>query len=433
MAPKKSYINWLLDELPGLKENNIIDEDNCSKLQDYYSKQIPPAVNYQRLMIIIFGALSAILVMGGVLLLIAHNWEDIPLRVRLSLAFVPLVASLTFGWYTKLDDRSTVWQEASAVLISGSFAAAVAMVSQIYYLGGELYQFMFTCLLFTFPLLYIFKSQVYLTIYLIGLTIYTYSSIRNDSVAYSWMFFAFILPYSIYYIVKEFRSAKMQFLCNIIVAFVLINFAVFFHECKDSIAKVGWATLLPAILFLGKQFERKGLLSRKNSLLVVGFLGIAIFMALGSFDDFWRNDYFNWKNSLSDIGITAISILLFLWMLIQTIRWRAGSLLMPLILPLAAASSWYFDDEIIRYVFSAIMIAYGIMLLVKSCNLHKMALLNLGMLLIAVQILIQFFDPEVPILFRAAGFIITGVAFMIVNIILSRRFKKAETAKGGTA
>ncbi|QSH42002.1 DUF2157 domain-containing protein [Lentisphaerota bacterium ZTH] len=426
MASKKSFINWLLGELPDLERNGIIDEENCEKLHAYYSRQIPAGINYQRLMLIIFGALSAVLVMGGVLLLVAHNWQDIPFRIRLSLAFVPLVASLTFGWYTKLDDRNQAWQEASAVLIGGSFAVVVAMVSQIYHTGGMIYEYMFTCLLFTFPLLYIFKGQAYLLLFLIGLTIYNYASLRIDSVAYSWMFLAFVLPYAVYYILKELNSIKMQFICNILIVFIIINFFGFFRDCHAGMFKAGWAVLLPAILFAGKRFEKRGLVLWKNSFLVAGFLGVAAFMTLGSIESFWSGGV-SFTSNLSETGLIVFSSLLYLWMLFQMFRLKESSLVIPLILPLAAVAGILFDSEVlVRYLFVLLMVIYGILLIVKSCSRHNMPLLNLGMFLIAVQIIIQFFDSDVPILIRAAGFIVTGIAFLVTNIILSRKFKHVE-------
>ncbi|HQB62726.1 MAG TPA: DUF2157 domain-containing protein, partial [Spirochaetota bacterium] len=94
-------IYWFLDQLPTLKENNIIDDATENRITEYYRRQIDIIKKQNdeknknrgfRAVIVILSIISSIFTSGGVILLVAYNWRAIPRSVKTFFAFLILLA-----------------------------------------------------------------------------------------------------------------------------------------------------------------------------------------------------------------------------------------------------------------------------------------------------------------------------------------------------
>ena len=65
----RKRIEWLLGELPGLKEKAIISPESADALQQHYQSILPPKTNFPQLVTIFFGILSAALTGAGIILI----------------------------------------------------------------------------------------------------------------------------------------------------------------------------------------------------------------------------------------------------------------------------------------------------------------------------------------------------------------------------
>ena len=67
-------LRWLYGELPGLVEARVLDDATALRLRQHYGELQPPRSS-QRVLLGLFGLLGTLLIGGGIILLLAYNWE----------------------------------------------------------------------------------------------------------------------------------------------------------------------------------------------------------------------------------------------------------------------------------------------------------------------------------------------------------------------
>jgi uncharacterized membrane protein len=90
-------IRWLNDELSGLVNDGVLDEEAAERLRERYPA--PSSLSGSRLAIVICAVFGALLIGSGVILLLAHNWEHLGRPMRTVIAILPLLISQVLaGW-----------------------------------------------------------------------------------------------------------------------------------------------------------------------------------------------------------------------------------------------------------------------------------------------------------------------------------------------
>ena len=101
-------VKWLLSELPGLEAQGVIDGPAADRLRTHYAGQASGVG--RRLVVAIFAVFGALLIGGGVILLLAHNWEAFGRGTRAAIALTPLAAvQVLVGWVLVKRSESTAW------------------------------------------------------------------------------------------------------------------------------------------------------------------------------------------------------------------------------------------------------------------------------------------------------------------------------------
>src|SRR5438046_8193857 len=77
-------IRWLRSQLPELVASGVISSENARAIDGYYEHD-QPRVNFA---FVILAALGSALVAAGIILLIAHNWDDLSRATRAGVAFL---------------------------------------------------------------------------------------------------------------------------------------------------------------------------------------------------------------------------------------------------------------------------------------------------------------------------------------------------------
>src|SRR6188768_1764553 len=148
----------LLKALPQLVQEGLITAEQGERIRARYAAD--PEQSSGR-MLLVFAILGSLLVGLGIILIIAHNWDDLPRIARTVLAFIPVLIGQGLVWYTlqrKPDVAS--WREGSALLLACGLCACVALLSQIYHVSGDLEGYLLTCSLLILPLLYLPGSLI---------------------------------------------------------------------------------------------------------------------------------------------------------------------------------------------------------------------------------------------------------------------------------
>jgi uncharacterized membrane protein len=160
----------ILKELTELVENGIITDEVAEHVREYYQNR--GSIHNNRLFIA-FGILGAILSGLGVILIFAHNWDDFPRSLKTFLAFLPLLASQWLCLYVILRKNDDVtWKESGAALVFFSVGAAIALISQIYHIPGNLSTYLLTWMILCIPVIYVMRSSITSLLCLAGTTYY---------------------------------------------------------------------------------------------------------------------------------------------------------------------------------------------------------------------------------------------------------------------
>ena len=94
---EKKHIQWLLNELPGLRQQLVISEETEKAVRTHYEKRIAASRNYFPLALAILGLT---LIAGGITLIFNYNWDMLSQEWQTAVSFLPLAlgAGMAFPW-----------------------------------------------------------------------------------------------------------------------------------------------------------------------------------------------------------------------------------------------------------------------------------------------------------------------------------------------
>lgn len=92
----------LLNDLQELINAGIITSDSADRIRQYYqNKKEPPNTRFN----IVLAILGSLLVSLGIVLLVAHNWDEMPRDVQTIFAFLPLALGQGLCVFTLLKKK----------------------------------------------------------------------------------------------------------------------------------------------------------------------------------------------------------------------------------------------------------------------------------------------------------------------------------------
>ena len=157
---------WLLEQLPALVREGILDADSAERLRARYAM----AANGGGVSRVLLATLGAVLVGLGLILLAAHNWGDWSRATRLTASLAPmLVAQVGVFTLLRWPAVAGVWREPVAAFAVLAFALALAMVGQIFHLPGDLDRYLLTCAALALPLVYLLHASLAAALYALAL------------------------------------------------------------------------------------------------------------------------------------------------------------------------------------------------------------------------------------------------------------------------
>ncbi len=154
-------------DLEELLQAGVISEEVAGSISDYYHKKDSNAGNR---LIVIFSIVGATLIGGGIVLIIASNWDQLSQLTKTILAFVPLILGQLLMVFVLLrKNENQTWRESSGVFQLLTIGATISLVSQVYYIPGRLDLFMLLWTALSLPIIYLMRSSVASLLYLIGI------------------------------------------------------------------------------------------------------------------------------------------------------------------------------------------------------------------------------------------------------------------------
>lgn len=441
---KTKHVKWLYTELPQLISSGIIPAESEEKLHSYYG--IPRELNKQNVALVIFSVLGAVLIGTGTILVLAHNWDNLNRALRSCIAFAPLVAGQLLGLWVLLRKRdSTAWCESVSVFIMCALGAVIALVSQIYHLGGDLDTFLLVWMLLSLPLVYIFSASLPAILYMGGISFWAlyYRIEQGGSLAWYWPVIALVLPHVVLVCRHNRYAVRAVFLqWALFLSIGLIPFGM----CENQVIE-GWPIVVFAgffgIMYLSGMFWAAEDVSRiRKPLDVVGCLGTVILAYVLTYYEFWEEMTFSYGRTAPNLGEIMLShdfllgiLLMVIVLVLLAIMFREKKLhrieigIFPLLVFICfwlhAAGNWInaADNTVMlcAVLCNIYLLAYGIYRIVRGIREDSLFIVNTGMLLLALIIFTRFFDVDIGFLAKGFVYIMIGIGFLVTNIFLVKR------------
>ena len=419
-------------DLEELIEQQIISAETAEKIKAYYQKD---GEHSNKILFLVFGILGALLVSLGIILIIAHNWDQLGRGVKTFLAVLPLLLAQAIGFYTlKQKYQSKAWREVSAILIFFAIAASISMVAQVYHISGDRLQFLLTWLLLALPLIYIFRSSFVSILYLV-VALYFFNETHawrnraNDTMRMLyWLLLALQLPYYFYLIKTQPKGNFTAIHHWLIAGSVLVALSGFESGSGDwmFLAYIG---LLGVYVWLGYLPYFNSLKTYKNAYKLIGVLGLLGTLLFLSFNVFWKHHRISGLTeslSFSVFWIFTGTILLQLFLQRRMSRQKNFNLKNPVLFLSAAIIFIYFIDlwmPVGAVLTNLTALFMGLYFIRKGNRMQNLLYLNFGMLIIIGLIIARFFDSNLSFVVRGILFVLLGLAFFMANYILLKRKK----------
>ena len=424
----------ILKELPELITAGLISPKTAEQIKTYYrQKEKGQSDGRANTLLVILGT---VLVGLGIILMVAHNWDDLSRPVKLFFSFIPVIVGQALCGYTLYKKTgSTAWREGSAVFLFLAAGACLALVSQTYHLPEDLKSFLFTWMVLVFPLIYIMRSSMASLLYICGVTLYAvYEGYGYGSkeLYHYWWLILLVLPH--YWMLCQQKPQS--------------NFTIFHHWfiplsltiCLGTVAAsneelmfIAYMSMFGAFYLLGTSawLSEKKIFS--NGYLVIGSLGTMCILLALSFRWFW-NDLSGTKNewsffspeSIASIILTLIAM--FLLIIHVTRRKETPVNLMGAIF--AGFLIIFFigtgDALTATIATNLLLLAAAVFTINRGNLLNHLGILNYGLLIITALVICRFFDTDISFVVRGLMFVAVGAGFFIANNQLLKKRKQHD-------
>lgn len=422
-------------ELPELLQAGVITEETAEKIRVYYAQQ----KRSSNTLTIIFGILGALLTALGIILIVAHNWDELTKSTKTIFAFLPLViGQLVTGFVLFKHHNQTGWKESATAFLFIAIGASIALVSQVYHLPGSLSSFLFLWMLLGFPLIYIMRSSIASLLFIAGITYYgayaNYFEHWRINDYWYWILFLGVLPHY-YRLLKNNPQSNFTYFHNWLIP---LSLTIILGSVGDDVAEIltlDYFALFSLFYLIGKidVFSSQKLIT--NGYTILGKLGISALLIFTSFDFIWE-DMRHSSNSFLDLfnspETATAAILISLVVVLLILFYRSKNTLI-------LKDYWSFSLPVFALLFmigfsfpytavlvNLMILGLGIFTIQQGIQQNHLGILNYGLLFIAILAVCRFFDSDLSFVLRGSLFVLVGVGFFASNIFLIKKRKQHE-------
>jgi len=422
-----SKIEKELDELVTAK---VISPEVQENIRQYYAREKEAHPNK---LFAIFGVLGSLLTGLGIILILAHNWDDFTRATKTIWAFVPLVVGQLFVGFTLLKKKSNAWKETAAVFLFFAIGASIALVSQIYNIPGEMSSFILTWILLAAPLVYLLKSHAAALLHILYVTIYACNVgyFNSDSPYLYILLLLWLAPYY-YSQIKNRPKDNLTGIFNWLLPLSLLISLGAFMRGSDEIGFLTYICLFGLFYNIGKLPFFTSQKLRKNGYLIFGSLGTVITLLIASFGFVWEHYDYHIR-STNDLVITivlGVAALLVLGYLANNKRLKPFNLFQYAFI---AFGLFYISSGVIgeaaAILTNLLILALGIFATEMGARKNLFSILNYGLLIITALIACRFFDTDISFVIRGLLFVAIGAGFFVANYFMYKKQQKSLKTK----
>ncbi len=417
----------ILKDIDELRNAGVITEEVAFKISEYYEKKT--ALPNNRLFIV-FGILGAILVGLGIILIIAHNWDELSKITKTTYAFAPLVIGQMLCGYTLIKKQdSVVWRESTTAFLFFAVGAVLSLVSQIYNIQGNLGSFLLLWMLLCLPLIYLMRSSVASLLYLIGITYYAcetgYWSEHASETYYYWALLLGALPHY-YHLYRKYPRGNFMIFHNWLLPLSIVLSLGTLADTSGELMYISYFSLFGLFQLLGNSRFFYVQNPLRSAYKIVGSLGTMGLLLALSFDWFWmdlRSGDLFYSFSLGSLEFISAVILtgvalvaLFYKQLEIDILDTVFGLFIPIFM---LGIIW----GVVMVLINVLVFVIGIFKIREGVKKDHLGIVNFGLLCITALILCRFFDTDLSFILRGILFVLIGVGFFATNYRMLKKRK----------
>ena len=436
--PQKQ-IRWLLGELPTLLNEGVIDGAAAERLRLHYESAAGKSRNWA---LTVFGLLGGTLVGLGIILLLAHNWADLSRAARTALAFAPLVAAqLLAFWILHSGKTSAAWREGGGAFWMLSVGAAIALIAQTYHIPGDAGRFALTWMLLALPIVYLLNATGPALAYLAGMTFWAIDAQNNGGHAlWFWPLAALILPHVAAAARGNPYAARPTLLFWGLSFALCVAVGVTLEKILPGLWIIVYGSLFAVFYLAGAFWFGEAPSFWQKPFQAVGSAGSIGLAFLLTYDWPWEEiGWHYWRHgaaycgaaAIFDYALGAVLPVAAIALLVGSVRrGKAGALFvgsLPILSVLGFARVAQTDQAGgAMALFNLYAFVVGIGLLVRGFRTRRVGTVNAGLLVVFALILLRFFDEDLGFVFRGIVFVLLGLAFLAVNLVLARKKGAAQ-------
>lgn len=419
------------NDINELVEEQVISQEVASRIQSYYKSK---EVDSPNRLFTVFAVLGSALVGLGIILILAHNWDNFSKSVKTILAFLPLIIGQLFVGYSIFKSQSKTWKEASGVFLFFAIGSSIALVSQIYNIPGDLSSFLLTWTLLSLPLIYLLKSNALGILHIVFATYYACEAgYSYNSINTPWLYILLILAFLPYYIqlLKQRRTSNITSIFNWIIPLSIAITLGAFIENNGEFGYLMYISLFSLLYNIGKlpYFDSQKL--RRNGYLILGSLGTVFMLLLASFEWLWKDILneelvFNSQEFYFFVIIFLLNIVVLIYSYLN--KWLIVKNLFQYVFILFSIIFFIgLNNEIIPTVLINILtLILGIITIRIGADKFHFGILNYGLLIITILIVCRFFDTNISFVLRGMLFVGVGMGFFLTNYIMLKKQKSIK-------
>ncbi len=418
-------------ELQTLVKDKVISPELADKIAQYYATR---DIGKPNKLFTIFGVLGALLIGSGIILMLAHNWDNFPKIVKTILAFVPLLIGQVLVGYSILKEKSSTWKEASGTFLGFAIAACIALISQIYNIPGELDSYLLTWIIMCLPLVYLLRSNAIALLLIVLSTCYALEvglwNYRDNKTP--WLYIVFLLTIIPHYM----RLVKTKITSNSVTIFnwafpVSISIALSaFIGNADTMGFVIYITLFGLLYNLGKLPVFQEIKVFRNGALVIGSLGTVICMLIFTFRWIWKELYKGVNYDAQDLYIALSLFLIALVALSYSVLkkgWHKLNLFQVAFIIFWGVYFLFSAVDVLPVVLMNILVfVLGVSAIRIGANKFDFKILNYGLLIVSILIVCRFFDTGMGFVIKGLLFILVGTGFFLTNYLMLKKQQKIK-------
>jgi len=428
----KYALQCLYQELPELVNKGVVTKEAAEAIRRHYGEVKMP--DKKRFILILCAVLGSSLIGLGIILLLAHNWEQFSRLTRAILSFVPLVAAQGMVlWVLLKRPNSSAYKEGAAIFLSLMVGASISLISQTYHIQGEMSDFILTWMLLIVPLVYLMQATMPAAIYLAGIASWAGSFWHDplQAVLY-WPLAAVVLPHFIWSLRRKEYAVRATVLAFVMA--VSVCFAASFSLGKTWPGSwiIIYSCIFAIIYFAGYWVFNNISVNWQRPLRLIGTIGCIVFAFTLTYESAWES--IKWRGigieskllnlqTLPDHLINIIIVSVALVLFYDYAKRRQYMRLLFGGLPLLAVAGYAMSGISVLFplaLMNLYLLGLSIYLIMLGIRTNKLGEVNSGMLLLGALILARFFDSDMDFLVKGLVFIALGAGFLMTNVRLMR-------------